>query len=331
MFSSKSTDHLAFVSRQLASLTKSEPLDSALKRMKSTCPQVYSDDIDRLQNLLSHTSEPDTSLGSNPYATLSRLMPGSGGSKTKFFGNFVSYVQQSRVLFETYWAGAVSMIWYLVAVCIVAVGVALMYGLFVLPSFSQMFSQFGHTLPEPTQWLFGPGGTVFPLFAVALGVTASAIAWFVVSFHKRIQALEPLPRWPTWVPVVGSLAETYNLGLFLNFTRVQIESDVENSRAVADAAHLTNQSTDLSLENLGQEGAAAGDSSVLTELGIASRLGRFDEELQFQCDQHIGRLSLSLVEARDRFSLGLKLFLYIFVAMLIFAMYLPIFRMGSII
>ncbi|MEM7276652.1 MAG: hypothetical protein AAF385_00890, partial [Pseudomonadota bacterium] len=69
-------------------MTKSEPLDSALKRLKSTCPPVYSDDIDRLQNLLSHTSEPDTSLGSNPYATLSRLMPGNSGSKTKFFGKF---------------------------------------------------------------------------------------------------------------------------------------------------------------------------------------------------------------------------------------------------
>ena len=331
MFSSKSTDHLAFVSRQLSNLLSDEQLESALKRLADASPEQYADDIEYMRNLLNGSADNGPTLGPNPYMTLAKLLPAVTGSKNGFFRSFVEYVQQSKVVFETYWAGVVGMMWYLAALSVVALIVAMTFGVFVVPSFNNMFSQFGAPMPELTTAVFAFGGAGIPLFAIVLTVVVALVVWFVVLFHGRIQRLSPLPRWPKWAPIVGGIAESYNLGLFLNFARILVESGVEAARAVDEAAKAANQSADLSFESLAVNGGSFDQGSVLTELGVAANLGYFNDEIAFQCDQHISRMSLALVEARDRFSLILKFVMYLFVGTLVVAMYLPIFKMGSVI
>lgn len=331
MFSSKSTDNLAFVSRQLSNLLSDEQLEPALQRLAEASPRQYAKDVEYMRNLLSGSTEQGPSLGPNPYATLANLLPAVAGSKNGFFRNFVEYVQQSKVVFETYWAGVIGMIWYLAALSVVALIVAITFGVFVVPSFNSMFAQFGAPMPELTKAVFAFSGAGIPLFAIVLMFLVGLVVWFVMLFHGRIQRLSPLPRWPKWAPIVGGITESYNLGLFLNFTRILVESGVEATRAVAEAAKAANQSSDLSFERLAEDGGDFGQSAVLTELGVAAKLGYFNEEIAFQCDQHVGRMALALVEARDRFSLVLKFVIYLFVATLVVAMYLPIFRMGSVI
>ena len=331
MFSSKSTDHLAFVSRQLSNLLSDEQLEPALKRLADASPEQYADDIEYMRNLLNGSADRGPTLGPNPYATLAKLLPAVTGSKNGFFRNFVEYVQQSKVVFETYWAGVVGMVWYLAALSVVALIVAVTFGVFVVPSFNNMFSQFGAPMPELTTAVFAFGGAGIPLFAIVLTIVVALVVWFVVLFHGRIQRLSPLPRWPKWAPIVGGITESYNLGLFLNFARILVESGVEAARAVDDAARAANQSSDLSFESLAANGGSFDQGSVLTELGVAAKLGYFNDEIAFQCDQHISRMALALVEARDRFSLVLKFVMYLFVGTLVVAMYLPIFKMGSVI
>jgi len=331
MFSSKTTDHLAFVSRQLSNLLSEEQLEPALRRLAEASPQLYGDEIEYLRSLLTGSTETGPSPGPNPYATMAKLLPAVVGSKNGFFRNFVEYVQQSKVVFETYWAGVVGMVSYLAALSGVALIVAITFGVFVVPSFDSMFSQFGAPMPALTTAAFAFGGAGIPLFALVLTMVVALVAWFVVLFHNRIQQLSPLPQWPKWVPIVGRIAESYNLGLFLNFARILVQSDVEPTRAVAEAAKAANQSSELNFENLAATDGSPGLDPVLTELGVAAKLGYFNEEIAFQCDQHISRMSLALVEARDRFSLILKFVMYLFVATLVVAMYLPIFKMGSVI
>ena len=133
------------------------------------------------------------------------------------------------------------------------------------------------------------------------------------------------------MPIIGRLSESYNLGLFLNFARTLLLSGVDAGRAVSAAAKAANQASDLSLDNLATTSGDIEPDSVMTELAVAAKLGHFNEEIEFQCDQYMGRLSLALVEARDRLALVLKFVMYLFVAVLIVAMYLPIFKMGSVI
>lgn len=331
MFNSKSTDHLGFVSRQLSSLLADEQLEPALQRLAEASPPQYSQDIEYLRGLLAGSSEGGPSLGPNPYRAMAALLPSVSGQKNTFFREFVAYVQQSKVVFETYWAGVVGLVWYLAAVSAVALVVATVFGTFVIPSFESMFSQFGAPLPELTQAVFAFGGLGIPLFAFVLALVVGLVVFFVAQFHRRIQQLSPLPRWPSWAPIVGKIAESFNLGLFLNYTRILRECDVDPEQAVANAASAANQPEGLTFDALGNGDGNFAQLPVLTELGIAAKLGNFDAEIIHQCDEHIGNMALALVEARDRFSLILKIALYLFVATLVVAMYLPIFKMGSVI
>ncbi|MDJ0749462.1 MAG: hypothetical protein QNJ11_08250 [Woeseiaceae bacterium] len=331
MFSSKSTENLAFVSRQLANLLKEASIDDALDKLSSSSPDEYASDVAYIKSLLDGSGESRPELGPNPYDAIARLLPSAKSARDTLFKEFVTYVQQSKIVFETYWAGVVGLIWYLAGVSVVALIVGYIYSTAVVPSFSSMFGSFGETLPDYTQAVFDFGGVGIPTFAVVLALTVGLVVFFVSLFHRRIQQMAPLPRWPKWAPILGRIAETYNLGLFLNYANILRKCGVDARVAVADAAAASNQAEDLALDTLANDVAAHRQSNALTELGIAARLGNLDSELSHQCEQHVGNLTLALVEARDRFSLVLKIALYLFAAALIIAMYLPIFKLGSVV
>jgi len=331
MFSSRSTEHLAFVSRQLARLLESKPLPSALKELKDASPGEYTEDIEYLQQLLDGATTGQRRLQPDPYRAIQKLLPAVGDSRETLFREFVAYIRQSRIVFETYWAGVIGLIWYLAAVASVALVVALIFANSVIPSFDGMFTEFGARLPEFTEFVFALSGAGVPAFAALLAVTVAIVVFCVWLFHRRIQQMAPLPRWPKWAPILGRIAETYNFGLFLNYARILRTCGVEPQRAVNEAAALTNQAAALPFDTSGEGPSSHEQFPALTELGVAARLGQFDAEISHQCEQHLGELTLALVNTRDRFSVVLKLALYLFVGGLVVAMYLPIFKLGSVI
>ena len=331
MFSSRSTEHLAFVSRQLARLLESQPLPAAFKKLEDASPVEYAGDIEYLRQLLEGENPERRRLGPDPYRAIQKLLPPVGDSRETLFREFVAYIRQSRIVFETYWSGVIGLIWYLAAVASVALVVSVIFANSVIPSFDDMFTQFGSGLPAFTEIIFSLGYTGIPAFAALLAATVAIVVFCVWLFHRRIQQMAPLPRWPRWVPILGRIAETYNFGLFLNYTRILRSCGVESQTAVDKAAAITNQSARLSLDALSDSPSSHGQFPALTELGIATRLGQFDAEVSHQCEQHLGELTLALVETRDRFSVILKLALYLFIGTLVVAMYLPIFKMGTVV
>ncbi len=331
MFSSRTTDNLAFVSRQLASLADDQPIEAALDRLKDASPEEYANDVEYFRELLAGEASGKAGLGPNPYRAIASFMPSVGDKKNTLFRAFVDFVQRSKVIFETYWVGILGLMSYLAAVAVVAVIVAFIFWKYVIPSFSGMFGEFGSRLPQFTQMIFAYGDKGIPIFAIALILLVVAVVFFVALFHRRVQQLSPLPRWPVWTPIVGRVAEVYNFGLFLNYARMLRECGVDQERAVADAAAASNQPESLSYGELKRDPSSHAELPAMTELGIAAKFGNFDAELEHQCDQHVAALSLILVQARDRFSLLLKTALFVFVAALVVAMYRPIFQMGSVV
>ena len=319
------------MSRQLADLMKDKSVDDALDHLSEASPDEYASDVSYFKGLLDGSGKSGPRLGPNPYAALAKLLPSANSARDTLFREFEAYLHRSKIVFETYWAGVIGLVWYLAAVSGVALVCGFVFSTSVIPTFSAMFSSFGEALPDYTQAVFDFGGIGIPTFAVVLAITVLLVVYFVSLFHRRIQQMAPLPRWPKWVPILGRIAETYNLGLFLNYANILRRCGVDAPVALADAAAASNQAADLSLETLINDVQAHRQSQALTELGIAARLGNLDSELSYQCDQHVSNLTVALVEARDRFSLALKIALYLFVAALIIAMYLPIFKLGSVI
>lgn len=306
-------------------------MDTALDRLREASPEEYADDVDYFRRLLAGEDIGKAGLGPNPYRAIGRLLPAVGDQKNTLFRAFVDFVRQSKIIFETYWVGILGLMSYLGAVAVTAIIVAMIFWRFVIPSFNGMFVDVGSQLPEFTKIVFAYGGTGIPIFAIVLLILVATIVIFVALFHRRIQQLSPLPRWPVWAPIVGRVAEIYNFGLFLNYARILRECGVDPERAVAEAASVSNQRDGLSFSELQRDPSSHDQLPALTELGIAAKLGNFDAELEHQCDQHVAALSLTLVEARDRFSLLLKTALFLFVGALVIAMYLPIFQMGSVV
>ncbi len=331
MFSSRTTDHLAFVSRQLASLAENQSIETALDRLRKASPEEYADDVEYFRGLLAGDASDKAGHGPNPYRAIARFLPSVGDQKNTLFRAFVDFVRQSKVIFETYWVGILGLMSYLGAVAAIAIVVAFIFWKYVIPSFAGMFSEFGTPLPEFTQMIFAYGGAGIPVLALVLLVLVAAVVIVVALFHRRIQQLSPLPRWPVWAPIIGRVAEIYNFGLFLNYARMLRECGVDPERAVADAAAASNQPDSLNFGELQREPSSHDQLPALTELGIAAKIGNFDAELEHQCDQHVAALSLTLVEARDRFSLLLKTSLFVFVGALVVAMYLPIFKIGAVV
>jgi len=331
MFSSRVSDNLAFVSRQLSSLLKKNDVETAFKRLSEESGPHYQADIESLKALLTDSATAAPALGPNPYRTLASMMTEVQGSKDKLFRKFVDFVQQNKVVFETYWTGVVGLMFYLAALSAQAVAISVIFGIYVLPSFSTMFSGFGTALPDFTRQVFAYGAAGVPVVIIVLVVIVGLSAWFVTMFHRRIQRFEPLPRWPTWVPLASKISTTYNFGLFVNFANMLVQCGVPAARAINFASAHTNQPPEIDHDKMIDSGTPFGDMPAFEELAIAARLGHIDSELDHQCEQHLARLSTALVETRERFSIVLKIVFYFFIAALIVAMYLPIFKMGTVI
>ena len=110
-----------------------------------------------------------------------------------------------------------------------------------------------------------------------------------------------------------------------------MESGVSPDQAIKIASREANVPDTVTNGSTSFAAGDVGDFSIISELAIAARLGNLRDEVAYQCEEHIGKLSLVLMDARDRFSLILKIIIYAFVATLVVAMYLPIFKLGSVI
>ncbi|MFK7885968.1 MAG: hypothetical protein AB8G16_03810 [Gammaproteobacteria bacterium] len=329
MFDSSATRNLAFVSRRLAGLLEDHGLEEALGKISDVTPAHYDVDIERLRALLSGAAPAPPSIGLSPLRTLFKLLPAESGKRGAFFASFVDYIEHNRGLFRTYWAGISSLFWYLFGVAIFALVVMTQYNLFVLPQFRALFNGMGQNLPTLTLWVFQASRPISILFALVLVFCVLPLLVMFVTMYRRIQKLEPMPSMPTWVPFVGRLTRTYNQGLFMNFARILREADVPPNQAVREAANAANLHQSLTPDALRGKSETLPDDPTLSQLWVAARLGQFDAELSHHCTDHIGELIATLTSVRDRAALLLKVLLFVFVGTVVVALYLPIFRLGT--
>ncbi|MEO0997474.1 MAG: hypothetical protein AAFX58_08145 [Pseudomonadota bacterium] len=328
MFSSRTTDHLTFVSRQLAGLMEGRDIETALAELTRACPPAYADDVAYLRSLLTAESAATPGPGPGPFAVLQRLLPKTGRSVGVFFSGFVDYLNQSRVVFSTYWVGIVGLVWYFVAIAALAAVLSVVFSVSIAPAFAELYEGHRQPLPTLTADLLQPAIAGLPIATLLFTALVTLLVWFVARFHRRVQQCAPMPaRWQS-VPLIGRLVEAYNLGLYLNLFRLLRLSGLAPEQAMAEAAGAVEQ------PGLAAATGGSGDHSefpALAELSIAAGLGNLDAELKHQCEQHIDTLALLLVSVRDRIALVLKLIVYAFVATLVVAMYLPIFKLGEFI
>lgn len=328
MFGQHSMSNLTFVCRQLAALLEDHELEPALVRLADAAPPKFASDIEQLRAVLSGPVPP--MLGASPLATLLKLMPAAGAKRTAVFQRFVDYVEQNRAVFRAYFRSVLGLVVYLTLVGFIAVFVTTLFVRFIHPQFAALFASMGQSLPAVTQFVFGAAGTravllCMPiLLLIGLGIVATVVT------VRRVESLEPLPSFVSRVPILGRLARTYNHGLFLNFARILKHAGVDDALAVDAAATAAGSTPSMSLGSLVELPPNVAHGRALEQLGIASRLDVFERELSVQCEQHIEELIHELAHVRDRFALVLRVAVFVYIGVLVVAMYQPIFMLGTL-
>ncbi len=235
-------------------------------------------------------------------------------------------------------------LFYPIAVMAVATIVVVVIMLWVIPAFKTVFSSFGADLPAPTliviaisDFLVSNWYTLFP--------TIFAIAWGALAFYKRSTAMQiGFDRLLLKLPVFGELVRKGTLARWTRTLSTMFAAGVplvEALESVGGAAGnyvylvatkgIQNEvSTGTSL-TLAMEQAKVFPSMVVQMVSIGEESGSLDTMLSKvadfydeEVDEMVKALS-SLMEPMIMAVLG------VIIGGLVVAMYLPIFKMGSVV
>ncbi|MEM7281881.1 MAG: hypothetical protein AAF438_09670 [Pseudomonadota bacterium] len=303
-----------FVSRQLSFLVESgHQTDSALRELRSKLDSTYSSDIDQLEALIRGSDAPTSRWRNNDLLEkLTQVARSSAGSVPKLIVLFEAYFRGLTPLLRSYWSGLQGMVFYGLVVMLVATMVVSIYKVFVLPGFDDFYSTLGGELPEFTRVVLGFSDIGVLILGVVVLVSILFFVFCMLVMRRRLSQFRPLPTWLFQFPILGHLARTYNQGMQLNVARILIGSGVDNNVALESSAKMTGV-------------------TVPREVFASDSLGNIHSELEHQCELQLGVQTNAMIRARDRLSVLMKSLLSTVLGALIIAMYLPIFKMGSVV
>ena len=331
---STSTDALASAARHLNyALQESPNLDDAFKKLYATADERRRITLKQLEGLL-RSAQPDNAEGdtvrSSPYPTLKWILSLAPAPERLAAAVFQEFRRQ-----ESFNASSAAVVWsefagfltYLGAVLGILIVVVAMYAVFILPQFRSLYAGFGRELPNLTQVAFGGKGSVFAVLLFGSLVLIIFLAWFVLALRRRLRRYTPVPVRFQKFPLVGPVALAYNQYLWLSCARLLAVAGVPATSALRLAAQRSNIG-DVELESAGERGSGH-QSPLASDLAVSARLGKLDQELQFQQDAAVDVFLTALAHCRRRARVILTICTYVLVAIFVSAMYLPIFSLGS--
>jgi type IV pilus assembly protein PilC len=233
---------------------------------------------------------------------------------------------------------------YPISVLVIAVIVTTVLLIFVIPQFEDMFSNFGAELPAFTQmvvnmsrWLRANG------FLAAISIAAPFVAF--AQAHKRSRKFRELvDRMSLKLPIVGEILTKSSIARFARTLQTMFAAGVPMVEALDSVAGATGtivyEQATLEIQtkvatgqmlNLAMEQSGVFPNMAIQMIGIGEESGNIDamagkvaDFFEDEVDNMVDNLS-SLMEPIIMAVLG------VLVGGLVVAMYLPIFKMGSVV
>jgi hypothetical protein len=333
------TDALASAARQLHyALDESTTTDQAFQKLYGAVDPRQTDTLRQLESLLrSPESDATTSkslrLSSFPtLAWLLRQTTAPDRSAAAFFAEFrrhESFSAASVVAACSEFSGILAYLGALLGLLIVVV---VMYGLFVLPQFKALYGGLGQDLPAMTTAMFGRGAPMSTLMLLLATLLLLFLSWFVFYLRRQLRRYLPMAGGCQNMPLIAPVAAAYNQYLWVSYAGL-----LRAARMPADEA-LRIGATKFQQLHFGQWTSPGGVSpsdghlvagDLIGDLSIAARLGKLDEEVQFQLEATVDAFLTALARSRRRARIVLTIFIYVLVATFVSGMYLPIFSLGS--
>ncbi len=320
---------LAAAARQLGYALEQTPgLEEAFRKLYEASDQSHRPALQELEQLLQ--SGPDNSGRdsdlSTPYPTLKWVLSQAPDRARAAWPAFREFRRQ-----ESFSAASISVVWsefsgfitYLGAVLAVLVLVASMYSIFTLPNVRSLYLGFNSELPGATEFVFGGRSPVFVSLLLLAVVALAFLAWFIYRLRRQLRRYMPMPPGFRRIPLLGPVTRAYDEYLWLAWAGLLRAAGVPAGQALQTSGER------LGPERTSGTHSGASDPVLASELDVAEKLGRLDEELDFQLEASVDRFLIALARCRRRTRLVLTVITYFLVGTFVSAMYLPLFSLGS--
>lgn len=328
---SASLPHLA---RQLSNLVEQGLSESeAMLRLEKTAPELFRRDMELIKRLTSANSESATATTTDSMHTLARLARTSrehGGDPLAILARTDTRTSSISHAYRIYWSSVAGFLFYIGALCIVATVLLAIYMIFVFPQLNKFYADMGATLPPLTRTLGSisshftvPTLSAGIVLVVALGIIGSNIG-------RSIQQLSPIPAWIGRIPGLRRTCRAFHELLTLDMAQLLIESGVAAETALREADKLVGHK----LHNdpaATPRTARSTTGETVTMLDLAGRLGVLDQEIAYQSENAAQVFTRRISRVRSEFTIFAMALVGALIGLIVIGMYLPIFKMGSIV
>ena len=233
---------------------------------------------------------------------------------------------------------------YPIAVLGIATVVVALMLIYVVPEFERMFAGYGAGLPPLTRLVVGLSERLREdglLWLAATGPAALALVWL----RQRLPGLRMLEdRLKLRLPVLGGLFARAALARFMRTLATLLEAGLPAVEALDGAAGASGSRTYEAAIRQARDDVATGQSlrrsmayldalppALARMLGVGEETGRLDEMCRHLADRYEEELNTAADRLGALLEPLLMAILGILIGGLVLAMYLPIFRMGSVI
>jgi hypothetical protein len=306
-------DVRAFVAHQFArQFEAGQESGAAAQSLRAALPDDYHWAIAETETALAGGAD---SRGSAQLTALLAAARAHGVNPERTYAAYDVAARDFRVGLAPALAGASTLGAYLALLALLLVGISLLYAIFVLPQFRAMYDAVGARLPAFTELVIGSAWLIVPVLALLV----AAVVFFVIGvakLKKRLQALAPVLPLVARVPGLKTWARDHDVSLWMRYVALLLDAGATPETAATVATKLAGE---------------PGDDHRPRLLSGAAALGRLREELARLLDEDAREATARFEEPRNALVIGLRVLIYLTVSTYLIAMYLPIFKLGSII
>ena len=232
---------------------------------------------------------------------------------------------------------------YPTVVLIMAVGIGTAMIIFVMPIFGDMFADFGHALPAPTQFLIDLSHFIRRNWWIILIVIVLAVVFFR-RWHATPRGAFLFDRFKLRLPVIGPLTQRVSIARFAAIFSQMLHSGVPIldalrivaaacgnqviGKAILDARVTVERGENLSLGLEGKEGIPL---LVVRMIAAGERSGKIDEMLDSVAATYEDEVETMLATLTSLMEPIMMAVIGVIIGGIVIAMYLPIFTMSSIV
>lgn len=263
----------------------------------------------------------------------------AGGILDTILARLAAYIEKARAL-----KGKVkSAMVYPTAIVGIAILVIVFLMIFVIPVFAEMFDSFGGTLPAPTQLVMALSNLTKQYVLYAIPVVIAAVFLFR-RFYRTQKGKKVVDKLMLQAPVFGPLIQKVAVAKFTRTLGTLVSSGVP----IIDALHITARTAGnkvveeavLFVIHSVKEGQSLAEplskqsifpAMVVQMIEVGESSGALDTMLEKIADFYDEEVDAAVSALTSLLEPALMVFLGITIGFIVVAMYLPIFKMASIV